>query len=289
MQPRIVPRIPQKSGFEHHHPRTVACLLLGGRAQAATIEMSYEIAASFHASQLTAVTPIDPFVPLPHFTFMRSVRSWVGDVDLAAMRGAARLSIEQFQAYGWDKGLRVNRIIGGSDLSRLTARAAEADLVLIPANVRMDGGWAQIHSEVAEFLVRQGHVSILRVSRRPLDVRKVVLIVSSTGRCSQLAHRYLELGLWPEASVSILPVGDYRPRVAENVREQLGLLHTQGRDAVLLPPIDLDFEVADLEQLLSPFQAAVMGHLSYRAGWFDSVRFDPFEVAASRVPLVLVP
>jgi hypothetical protein len=289
MQPRIVPRIPQKSGFEHHHPRTVACLLLGGRAQAATIEMSYEIAASFHASQLTAVTPIDPFVPLPHFTFMRSLRSWVGDVDLAAMRGAARLSIEQFQAHGCGKGLRVNRIIGGSDLSRLTARAAEADLVLIPANVRMDGGWAQIHSEVAEFLVRQGHVSILRVSRRPLDVRKVVLIVSSTGRCSQLAHRYLELGLWPEASVSILPVGDYRPRVAENVREQLGLLHPQDRNAVLLPPIDLDFEVADLEQLLSPFQAAVMGHLSYRAGWFDSVRFDPFEIVASRVPLVLVP
>jgi hypothetical protein len=289
MQPRIVPRIPQKSGFEHHHPRTVACLLLGSRAQAATIEMSFEIAASFHAGQLTAVTPIDPFAPPPHFTFSRSLRFWVGDVDLAAMRDAARLSIEQFQAHGCGKALRASRLIGGPDVRELTARAAESDLVLIPANVRMDGGWAEIQSEVAEFLVRQGHVSILRVSRRPLDVRKVVLIVSSTGRCSQLAHRYLELGLWPDARVSILPVGDYRPRVAENVREQLGLLHTQGRDAVLLPPIDLDFEVADLEQLLSPFQAAVMGHLSYRAGWFDSVRFDPFEIVASRVPLVLVP
>jgi hypothetical protein len=153
----------------------------------------------------------------------------------------------------------------------------------------MDGGWAEIQDEVAEFLVQKTQVPILRVSRRPLNVRKVVFIVSSTGRCSRLVHAYLELGLWPEASVSILPVGDYRPRVAENVREQLDLLHTRGRDAVLLPPIDLDFEAVDLEQLLSPFQAAVMGHLSYRAGWFDSVRFDPFETVASRVPLVLVP
>jgi hypothetical protein len=289
MQPRIVPRIQQKSGLEHHRPRTLACLLLGGRAQAATTEVSFEIAASFHAVQLTAVTPIDPFVSLPHFTFSRGLRSWVGDVDLAAMHDAARLSIEQFQAHSYDKALSVSRIIGGSDLSALTARAAEADLVLIPANVRMDGGWAEIRREVAEFLVRRGHGSILRVSRRPLDVRRVVLIISSTGRCSQLALKFLELGLWPEAGVSILPVGDYRPRVSENVREALDLLHTQGRDAELLPPIDLDFEGDDVEQLLSPFQAAVVGHLSYRAGWFDSLRSDPFEITASCVPLVLAP
>jgi hypothetical protein len=99
----------------------------------------------------------------------------------------------------------------------------------------------------------------------------------------------LELGLWPEAGVSILPVGDYRPRVSENVREALDLLHTQGRDAELLPRIDLDFEGDDVEQLLSPFQAAVVGHLSYRAGWFDSLRSDPFEITASCVPLVLAP
>lgn len=289
MQPRIVPRIPQKSGLQHHLPGTVACLLLGGRAQAATIEMSFETAASCHAAQLIAMTPIDPFVPPPYFTFSQGLWSWISDVDLAAMRDAAKLSIEQFQAHGCDNALSVNRAIGGSDLSAFAARAAEADLVLVPSNVRIDGGWAEVQDEIAEFLVQRTQVPILRVSRRPLDVRKVVLIVSSTGRCSQLAHRYLELGLWPEASVSILPVGDYRPRVAENVRQQLDLLHTQGRDAVLLTPIDLDFEVVDLEQLLSPFQAAVMGHLSYRAGWFDSVRFDPFEIVASRVPLVLVP
>jgi hypothetical protein len=287
MQPRIVPRIPQKSGLQHHLPGTVTCLLLGGRAQVATIEMSYEIAAS-HAAQLIAVAPIEPFVP-PHFTFSQGLWSWIGDVDLAAMRDAARLSIEQFQAHGCGKAISPSGLIGGSDVRELTARMAESDLVLITANVGMDGGWAEIQDEVAEFLVQKTQVPILRVSRRPLNVRKVVFIVSSTGRCSRLVHAYLELGLWPEASVSILPVGDYRPRVAENVREQLDLLHTRGRDAVLLPPIDLDFEAVDLEQLLSPFQAAVMGHLSYRAGWFDSVRFDPFETVASRVPLVLVP
>ncbi|MFC1458103.1 hypothetical protein ACETIH_15570 [Microvirga arabica] len=171
----------------------------------------------------------------------------------------------------------------------MTAKAAESDLVLVPANVGMDGGWAEGWSEVAEFLVRRSDVAILRVSRKPLNVRKVVFVLSSTERCSQLARGYLELGLWPEASISILPIGEYRPGVAENVREQLDLLRTRSRNAALLPPIDLDFEAADLEQVLSPFQAAVMGHLSYRAGWFDSVRSDPFEVVASRAPVVLVP
>ncbi len=288
MRPVTVPRIPQKSGLEHHHPRTVACLLLGGRAQAATIAMSFEIAA-FHAAQLTAVALIDPFAPPPRVPFSQGLWSWVEDVDPAAMRDAARLSIEKFETHGCDKALPVSRIVGGAYAMGLTEMGAEADLVLVPANARIDGSWAEVWSEVAWFLVQRGHVSILRVSRRPLDVRKVILIVSSTGRCSQLAHGYLELGLWPEASVSILPIGDYRPRVAENVEAQLDLLQASGRDPSLLPPIDLDFEAADLEQILSPFPAAVVGHLSYRAGWFDAVRSDPFEIVASRVPLVLIP
>jgi len=137
--------------------------------------------------------------------------------------------------------------------------------------------------------VRWDQVPILRVSRKPLDTRRVILIVSSTGRCSRLAHGCLELGLWPKASISILPIGNYRPRVGENVREQLGELQTRDRDVTLHPPVDLDFEVEDLARILSPFHAAVMGRLSYRAGWFDAVRYDPFEIVASLVPVVLTP
>jgi hypothetical protein len=183
----------------------------------------------------------------------------------------------------------VGRVVGGTDAQELTTRVADFDLVLVLAKVGMAGDCAEVQGEVAEFLVRRGHFSILRVSRKPLNVGKVVLVVSSTGRCSQLAHGYLELGLWPEANISILPIGHYRPRVLENVRQQFHLLQTGGRDVALLPPIDLDFEVEDLEQILSPFHAAVIGHLSYRAGWFDSVRYDPFEVVASRVPVALIP
>ena len=166
----------------------------------------------------------------------------------------------------------MSRVVGGRDVRELPAKLAESDLVLVPANVRVDGSWAEVWSEVAEFLVQRSHAPILRVSRRPLEVTKVVLVVSSTGRCSQLACKYLELGLWPEASISVLPIGDYRPRASENVGVQLDLLRASGRDPSLLPAIDLDFEAADLEQILSPFHAAVAGHLSYRAGWFDSIR-----------------
>jgi hypothetical protein len=288
MQPATVPRIPQKSRPEHHHPRRVACFLIGGRAQAATIAMSFEIAA-VHAAELTAMAPIDPFASPARSTFSHSLWSLVEDVDLASMHGSVRSAIEQFDTRGCGNGLRISRVIGGPNVRDLTAKATEFDLVLVPANVGMDGGWTEVWSEVAEFMVRRGCMPTLRVSRRPLDVRKVVLVVSSTQRCSGLAQKYLDLGLWPQASVSILPVADYRSRVAENVTEQLDLLQTRGRDAALLPPIDLDFEVADLEQILSPFQVAVVGHLSHRASWFDSVRRDPFEITASFIPLVLVP
>jgi hypothetical protein len=77
--------------------------------------------------------------------------------------------------------------------------------------------------------------------------------------------------------------------VGENVREQLGELQTRDRDVTLHPPVDLDFEVEDLARILSPFHAAVMGRLSYRASWFDAVRYDPFEIVASLVPVVLTP
>jgi hypothetical protein len=205
------------------------------------------------------------------------------------MRGSARSAVEQFEAQACDKVLRVSRVIGGSDIRELAAKAAESDLVLVPANVGMDGGWAEVWGEVAELLLRRRRVPILRVSRKPLDVKKVLLVVSSTGRCSHLANRYLELGLWPEAGISILPIGDYRPRVSQNVREQLDLLRIRGRDVTLLPPIDLDFDAADLQQVLALFQAVVIGHISHKAGWFDAVRYDPFEVVASRVPAVLLP
>lgn len=250
--------------------------------------MPFEIAVT-HSARLIAVAPIDPFAPLPPFSFSQGVWFWIEDVDLALMHDSARSSVSQFQAHGFGKVLRVSRVIGGPDVRGLTAKVADADLVLVPANVGIDGSWAEVWSEVAEFFVQREHVSILRVSRRPLQVKKVVLVVSSTGRCSQLAQRLVELDLWPEATISILPIGDYRPHVSQNVREQLDLLRTSGRDAALLPAINLDFAAADLEQILSPFQAAVMGHLSYRAGWFDSVRHDPFETIASHVPVVLIP
>jgi hypothetical protein len=250
--------------------------------------MSFEIAAS-HAAHLTAIAPIDPFMPPPRSSFDHSMWPLVDDVDLAAMRDAARSAVEEFETQNRDNMLKVSRITGGSDIRALAAEAAEFDLVCVPANAGVDGTWMEPRSEVADLIVRRGRTAILRVSRRPLDVRNIILVTSSTGRCSGLAHRYLELDLWPEANISLLPIGAYRPCVSQNVKEQLDLLQTRGRQATLLPPIDLDFEAVDLQHIVSPFQIAVMGHLTHRASWFDSVRYDPFEVVASCIPAVLLP
>lgn len=287
-QPQTVPRIPQNPNREHRYFKTVACLLLGGRTQHATTAMSFEIAAS-HAAHLTAIAPIDPFTPSPRSSLGHSMWPLVDDVDFAAMRDAARSAVEEFETQSRDNVLKVSRIIGGSDVRTVAAEAAKFDLVLVPANAGVDGTWTEARGEVAEFLVRRGHTAILRVSRRPLDVKNIVLVTSSTGRCSGLAHRYLELDLWPEAKISFLPIGAYRPCVSQYVSEQLDLLQTRGRQATLLPPIDLDFEAIDLQHIVSPFQVAVMGHLTHRAGWFDSVRCDPFEVVASCIPVALLP
>jgi hypothetical protein len=84
------------------------------------------------------------------------------DVDFKDMRASARSAVQQFEPQGREGLLMVSRVIGGPDIRELTAKAAEADLVLVPANVAIDGSWAAIQSEVAEFLARRSHAPILR-------------------------------------------------------------------------------------------------------------------------------
>jgi hypothetical protein len=138
--------------------------------------MAFEIAAT-HSARLTAIAAIDPFATVTSSTFSRRLRSLIENVDLTDMRASARSAVEQFESQGREGLIMVSRVIGGPDIRELTAKAAEADLVLVPANVAIDGSWAAIQSEVAEFLARRSHAPILRISRRPLDVRKIILII----------------------------------------------------------------------------------------------------------------
>jgi hypothetical protein len=101
IRPGTVPKILQRRDPEHRHLKTVACLLLSGRTQAATTAMSFEIAAS-HAAQLIALAPVNPFAPSPHSTFRHSFWSLVDDIDFAGMRVSARLAVEHFEAHACD-------------------------------------------------------------------------------------------------------------------------------------------------------------------------------------------
>ena len=57
----------------------------------------------------------------------------------------------------------------------------------------------------------------------------------------------------------------------------------------VLSSLSLDFEAADLVDLVSSFPAAVLGQLSNRIGISGAVRNDAHEVVAQVVPMVLLP
>ena len=163
-----------------------------------------------------------------------------------------------------------------------------ADLVVAPAGVDEHDRPACARSEIATAAVLLTARPALRVTRRPLAVTNVVLFTSNTAGCGMLLRRYMELQLWPEARLSILPFGDYRTSVQQNLAQQLTDAKAIGQPLKVLPSVDLDFEVLDLAGSLEPFQVAVIAQPAPRSGWFDAARNDPIEAVKSFVPMSMI-
>lgn len=247
-------------------------------------------------TRLTALASIEPFEPAK--PTRRSAlgdlwRRFHEDVDPSMMRDAACCAVRDFeeQAGRESRAKPIDRVEAGGVWSRFVSLVSGHDLAVVPAGVGLDGRWDDFESEAAARLALRSNVPVLRVSRRPLAIDQVLVVIDNTPQCWRLTQTLERVGLWPNAGLVVLPIGCDRPLVEEVVRAQIDDLERSGglRRARVLSPLSLDFEVADLVDLVSGFQAAVLGQLSNRIGIFGAVRNDAHEVVAKVVPMVLLP
>jgi monovalent cation/proton antiporter MnhG/PhaG subunit len=271
--------------------RRVVCWLGGGGRQRAAIEVAADLAAASRA-RLLALSAIDPAagppaepVPAGGGAWAR----WLADRRRARMREAAASALRDFDDLTRGRPVETASRHDETGIPGLAAAMAGCDLLVAPAGTGFHGADAPPAEEFAATLARRSAVPVLRVRGRPAAVRSVLLVVSGTSGCPELARRYLRSGLWPDAALGLLPVADHRPGVRAAIEGQAELLRAHGRRVAVLEPLDLDFEAEALAREARRFDAAAMSCLSDRGGWFGAVRNCPFEVVSAEVPVTLLP
>jgi monovalent cation/proton antiporter MnhG/PhaG subunit len=271
--------------------RAVTCWLVGGEAQGEASAVALDLASGAGA-RLTGLSAFDAgaadhrgAAPIGGHAWAK----WLGDQRRTRMRERAAKSIAEFESLCTHATVTATTRHEERDFAALVAVAAGADLLVVPAGVDRIGEPARFGDEVAAELSAARLAPVLRVRRKPLRVRRVALIVSSGPSCGGLAHALLRSGLWRDATFMVIPVGAHRPRVAALAEEQAALLEEHGLKVQRAEPIELDADLATIEDRLRTVDAAVMGGLTNRQGWFGAVREDVHEEASLQVPLVLLP
>jgi hypothetical protein len=273
--------------------RRILCCLVGGAAQREATETALDMARSTGA-QLTGLSgaglePRDWRGPLPVGGAFWS--TWLASSSRARIRQGCAAALDDFHALA--SGAPDLDIVARHEEAEASALArllAGQDLVVLPAGAGPHGTEVEPGMEIAASLARARVAPVLRVARRPADVRSVLLLVGDSPVCGALAAGLLRTGLWHGAALSILPVGEEQPGVAEMVTAQAELLRAHGRRVTVLAPLDPDADQEAWRRLLLRSDAAVMARLSSRhGGVLDSIRRCAFETASDTMPLVLLP
>lgn len=271
--------------------RSLTVWLTGGPAQPAATAVAFDLASS-SAARVTGLSAIDPStaslrgaVPLGGLAWAK----WAGDQRLNRMRERAARALSEFQASASEATVETRVRHEEKSLHELTRLAAGTDLVVVPADVDPAGEPARFNDELAAKLAAASLSPVLRVSRRPLAVRRIAVVVSDTAGCPRIAGALLRTGLWPDVPVFVVKVGGNRDHVATLAEEQANLLRDHGRRVERVVDVALDAERGEIEELLQGFDAVAMGACSNRQGWFGAVREDFHEIALSRAALVLLP
>jgi monovalent cation/proton antiporter MnhG/PhaG subunit len=214
---------------------------------------------------------------------------WLSDQRRTRMRERAAKSLADFERLcaGTDVAARLRHEEQG--FSALVAATAGCDLLIVPAGVDPIGEPARYGDQLAAHLADAQTVPVLAVRKRPLIVRSVLLVVSDTRRCGRLAQGLIRAGLWRDARIDIVAVGEARPHVATLATEQADLLEAHGYEVRRLPPINLDEDHDTLSEMVGRADAVVMATMSNRRGWFGAVRECIHEIASDRAGLLLLP
>jgi monovalent cation/proton antiporter MnhG/PhaG subunit len=271
--------------------RSVTAWLIGGPAQHAATTVSLSLARAGGA-RLTGLSTIDESavdytgpVPVGGLSWAR----WLGDQRRGRMRERASKAIAGFeQACGHSDVASAVRH-EEQEFAALAATAVGADLLVVPAGVDRVGEPARFGDEIAAQLSQAATAPILRVQRPVGSVRRVLVIVSNSPHCRRLAHALVRTGLWRDAAIRMVVVGEHRAAVVAAADEQARLLRDHGYAVTMLPAIDLDEEKDALMQRIATSDAVITGVLSNRRGLFGAVREDIHEVAADNAALILLP
>lgn len=268
--------------------RRVTAWLVGGQQQEEALQVAFDLARATGAT-LGGLSAIDPGAgyrrePVP-----------AGGIDWAArlaslrrqqMRGHAAEALASFERLSAETGIPVNARHEEGPLDRVSAVLSGCDLVVTPAGVGQLGTAAPFKDELASLAAAARIAPVLRVRRQPGGIGQVALLLDNEPRAMTLAKAFMHSGIYPNAAVTLIPVGQHTAgRVLE---EQADLLEAHGRRVTVAAPISLSDGAASMQERFRAYDLAAMTTLSARHGWFSQLREDAHEVAADTVPLTLL-
>ncbi|BBK30376.1 hypothetical protein STHU_10100 [Allostella humosa] len=271
--------------------RRIVCWLAGAacqrQASAVALEMAQATGARLTALSIVGADDGPGRTALPagggHWA------RWLASTRRKRMRHAAAHAFAEFQEMAGDAGVQAEARHEEGGLGMLPARLAGADLVIVPAGIDEQGEPARAADELAARMATARLAPVLRVAQAPDSVRRVALLVGGGPGCARLAHAFIHGGLWPQAEVAVIPVGDQPERATAAALGQIELLQAHGRRAAAGDPLDGTMAPVDVATRLRRYDAAIVSALSANSGWFGAVRTDIHEVAADTVPLLLLP
>ncbi|MEZ5910389.1 MAG: monovalent cation/H(+) antiporter subunit G [Hyphomicrobiaceae bacterium] len=273
--------------------RHLTVWLAGGPAQPAASRLALQIARSGSANitALSAIevatTPQAEAVPLGGGYWAR----WRNDQQRLKARAAAANALSEFEAMAGELQVRTTQRHEEIDLANLPAVAAGCDLIVVPAGQDPRGMPCEPPFELAAVVARSGMGPVLRVSRRPLHVRRIGLLVDGNPLSGRLAQTLIHTGLWRDAAVSVLAIGDHRRSVQQFVSGQTELLRSHGYTVAAPASLRLSCELEEIDEVTRPLDLLVACSLGRRraSGWFEALRVDIHAAAARHVPLTLLP
>lgn len=267
--------------------RRVTAWLVGGDRQGEALQVTFDLSRVSGAA-LTGLSAMDTEAGIRREAVPAGAIYWSARLARhrrQQMRSRAAEALARFQELSAETGIPANARHEEGALADTLVALSGCDLVVTPAGVDRLGGPATYKNEVATEAAASQAVPVLRVNRRPAAVGKVALLVDGGTRSQQLGQGLLRSGLYPGATVTIIPVG---PQAEKTATEQAELLQAHGRQVTIMTPINLSDSADAMWERFVPFDMVAMTTLSARSGWFSQMREDAHEIAADTVPMTLL-
>lgn len=273
--------------------KRITVWLVGGPAQPAASRLALDVARQSGA-EVTALSAIDVSAPparaaVPAGGIYWS--SWLAGQQRLKSRATAANALSEFEVMAAETKVRTVQRHEEGDFSALAVIAAGCDLLLLPGGVNRQGLPCSAAEELASAVSTSGLGPTLRVSRRPLQVRRIGILIDEHPRSRRLAQCLVRTGLWRDSVVSVIAIGEDRPIVRDLLTEQTELLLAHGYEVRPASSLPLSCDVEDVQRVTSSLDVVVSRTLARQrpSGWFEALRTDVHAVAARNSPIVLLP